>query len=44
MSPNKALVQRFYGDVVGGNVDLIDELADENLIEHDEFPVPGPPS
>ena len=39
MSPNKALVQRFYDEVVGqGNVDLIDELVDENMIEHDEFP------
>ena len=39
MSPNKALVQRFYDEVAGqGNIDLIDELVDENMIEHDEFP------
>ena len=39
MSANKALVQRLYDEVAGqGNIDLIDELVDENMIEHEEFP------
>ena len=36
---NKALVQRFYDEVVTqGNIDLIDELVSEDLVEHEEFP------
>jgi steroid delta-isomerase-like uncharacterized protein len=36
---NKALMQRFFDEVVnGGNVDLIDELLTDDFVEHEEFP------
>jgi steroid delta-isomerase-like uncharacterized protein len=35
----KALMTRFYDEVVNaGNIDLIDELVDENVVEHEEIP------
>lgn len=35
----KTLTRRFYDDVmVGGNLDLIDELVHDEFIEHEEFP------
>jgi steroid delta-isomerase-like uncharacterized protein len=36
---NKALLQRFYDEVINGrNLDLIDELLADNFVEHEEFP------
>jgi len=35
----KILTRRFYDDVlVGGNLDLIDELFHDEFVEHEEFP------
>ena len=35
----KTLTRRFYDDVlVGGNLDLIDELVHDEFVEHEEFP------
>ena len=40
---NKAIARRFYDEVVGqGKIELIDELVDPNVIEHDEFPGQAP--
>ncbi len=39
---NKALVRRYYDEVFNQrNVDLVDELAVEDYIEHDPFPGQG---
>ena len=39
---NKALVRRYYDEVFNkGNVDLVDELAVEDYVEHDPFPGQG---
>ena len=36
---NKAVAQRFYEEVVAQRkLELIDELIDENFVEHEEFP------
>jgi hypothetical protein len=36
---NKELLRRFYDDVINGrNLDLIDELLDDDFVEHEEFP------
>ena len=36
---NKALLQRFYDEVINGrNLDLIDELLSDDFVEHEEFP------
>ena len=36
---NKAIVRRMYDEVVGqGKLDLIDELVDPDVVEHEEFP------
>jgi len=36
---NKALLQRFYDEVVNGrNLDLIDELLADDFVEHEKFP------
>lgn len=36
---NKKLVRRFYDEVLrDGNLDAIDELINDNYIEHEEFP------
>lgn len=37
---NKALVQRFYAEIDRGNIDIIDELVDENYIDHNPPPFP----
>lgn len=43
MSENTANYRRFIDEVlVGGNVDLVDELADPKFVEHEELP-PGVP-
>ena len=35
----KALARRFYDEVfTGGNLELIDELIDDDFVEHEEFP------
>jgi steroid delta-isomerase-like uncharacterized protein len=39
---NKALIRRFYDDVLNQRrVDLLDELAVEDYVEHDPFPGQG---
>lgn len=39
---NKAIVQRYYAEVLNGRkVDLLDELAVEDYVEHDPFPGQG---
>jgi steroid delta-isomerase-like uncharacterized protein len=35
---NKAIARRFYSEVNEGKLAIIDEVIDESLIEHDEFP------
>ena len=36
---NKALLQRFYDEVINGrNLDLIDEMLTEDFVEFEEFP------
>jgi steroid delta-isomerase-like uncharacterized protein len=36
---NKAIARRFYDEVVSQDkLDLIDELVDPNVVEHEEFP------
>jgi steroid delta-isomerase-like uncharacterized protein len=44
MSQGTGLIQRFYEDVlVGGEVGLIDELASEDMVDHEEG-MPGQPA
>lgn len=38
---NKALVRRFYEEIDKGNLDAMDELVDENYIDHNPPPFPG---
>jgi steroid delta-isomerase-like uncharacterized protein len=39
---NKSVVSRYYADVLnGGEVDLLDELAAEDYVEHDPLPGQG---
>ena len=38
---NKALVRRFYEEIDKGNIDILDELVDENYIDHNPPPFPG---
>ena len=38
---NKALVRRFYEEIEKGNIDILDELVDENYINHNPPPFPG---
>jgi steroid delta-isomerase-like uncharacterized protein len=35
---NKAIARRFYDAMNEGKLEIIDEVIDENLIEHDEVP------
>ena len=40
---NKAIVRRLYDEAVGqGKFDVIDELVDPNVVEHEEFPGSSP--
>jgi predicted ester cyclase len=39
---NKALVRRFYAEIDKGNLGIIDELVDENYIDHNPPPFPLP--
>jgi steroid delta-isomerase-like uncharacterized protein len=44
MAAGVELIQRFYGEVMsGGNLDLIDELATDDMVDHEEG-IPGQPS
>jgi predicted ester cyclase len=44
MAEGSGLIRRFYEEVVGGgNLDLIDELATEGMVDHEEG-LPGQPS
>jgi predicted ester cyclase len=45
MSPddNKRLVARFYEEIDRGNIDAMDNLVDENYIDHNPPPFPGLP-
>jgi predicted ester cyclase len=44
MAEGSGLIKRFYEEVVGGgNLDLIDELATEGMVDHEEG-LPGQPS
>jgi steroid delta-isomerase-like uncharacterized protein len=39
MADLKALAQRFYSEVFNqGDLDVLDELVDDNFVEHEEFP------
>jgi predicted ester cyclase len=40
---NKALVRRFYAEIDRGNIGIIDELVDENYVDHNPPPFPLPP-
>ncbi len=40
---NKALVRRFYTEINNGNIEIIDELIDENYIDHNPPPFQLPP-
>jgi ketosteroid isomerase-like protein len=40
---NKALVRRFYTEIDRGNIGIIDELVDENYLDHSPPPFPVPP-
>src|SRR5690242_4147959 len=40
---NKALVRRFYAEIDRGNIEIVDELVDENYIDHNPPPFPLPP-
>jgi steroid delta-isomerase-like uncharacterized protein len=40
--PNKAIIKRYYEEVLNGRkLDLIDQLAVEDYVEHDPFPGQG---
>lgn len=39
---NKALVRRFYAEIDKGNLGIIDELVDENYVDHNPPPFPLP--
>jgi predicted ester cyclase len=41
---NKRLVRRFYEEIDKGSLDAMDELVDENYIDHNPPPFPGLPS
>jgi len=44
MAEGVQLIQRFYDEVMsGGNLDLVDELATDDMVEHEEG-IPGQPS
>ncbi len=38
---NKALVRRFYQEIDNGNLDILDELVDEDYLDHNPPPFPG---
>jgi predicted ester cyclase len=38
---NKALVRRFYEEIDKGNIGVLDELVDENYLDHNPPPFPG---
>jgi predicted ester cyclase len=40
---NKALVRRFYSEIDNGNIAIVDELVDENYIDHNPPPFQLPP-
>ncbi|BAS13710.1 conserved hypothetical protein [Arthrobacter sp. Hiyo8] len=43
MTDGTGLIGRFYKEIIeGGNLDLIDELATDNLVDHEEA-LPGQP-
>ncbi len=42
MDANKALVRRFYAEIDKGNIGIIDELVDENYLDHSPPPFPVP--
>jgi steroid delta-isomerase-like uncharacterized protein len=44
LEDNKALVRRFYMEIDKGNIAAMDELVDENYLNHDPAPFPGSPS
>ncbi|MEV8149267.1 ester cyclase [Arthrobacter sp. NPDC080073] len=44
MTDGTGLIGRFYKEIIeGGNLDLIDELATDNMVDHEEA-LPGQPS
>ena len=40
---NKALVRRFYAEIDRGNIEIVDELVDENYVDHNPPPFQLPP-
>ncbi|GAA4483773.1 ester cyclase [Rhodococcus olei] len=41
LDANKALIRRFYREIDAGNLDALDELVDENYLDHSPPPFPG---
>ncbi|MFD9666715.1 ester cyclase [Rhodococcus sp. NPDC059968] len=41
LESNKALIRRFYSEIDAGNIDALDELVDENYLDHSPPPFPG---
>jgi predicted ester cyclase len=39
---NKALIRRFYTEIDKGNIEIVDELVDENYVDHNPPPFPLP--
>jgi hypothetical protein len=41
LETNKELIRRFYTEIDEGNIDVLDELVDENYLDHSPAPFPG---
>ena len=41
LETNKELIRRFYTEIDAGNIDALDELVDENYLDHSPPPFPG---
>ncbi|HJU22777.1 MAG TPA: hypothetical protein VJ891_09725 [Casimicrobiaceae bacterium] len=39
---NKALMRRFYAEIDKGNIGTVDEIVDENEVDHNPPPFPLP--
>lgn len=41
LEENKAVVRRFFAELDGGNLDIVDELVAVDFVDHDPPPFPG---
>lgn len=41
LETNKELIRRFYTEIDAGNIDALDELVDEDYLDHSPAPFPG---